>query len=260
MTSRSNHITTDLPIERHDSLDSTSLHARSLVKSGQIDGPRVIVAATQTGGVGRFGRAWASPKGGLWCTLIWPMEGDLEPMLSGLGLRLGLACLRTIDEALADQSVEAIVQMKWPNDVFVNSKKVLGLLAETLGHDGVNFVLVGVGINGDCAASELPEALRQSATTMREITGRRIDLEQLLARLCDQLREALRTEGVSPELIATINQRLYGIGDPASVRLPNNDSKSGMLVKLNSSGCVVLNVNGEEWTAPAGAELSHTNA
>ena len=84
-----------------DTIDSTNRYARAEVESGRLsaDGATVFVAARQTGGVGRFGRAWASPLGGLWYTLAWPVVGDV---LDGLGLRVGVACVEFVRGLVAE--------------------------------------------------------------------------------------------------------------------------------------------------------------
>jgi biotin-(acetyl-CoA carboxylase) ligase len=88
-------------VDVFDSLESTSLHARRLVEAegaGLI--ARLVVAGTQTGGIGRFRRRWASPRGGLWCTLVWPLAPDGGAVLDGLGVRIGVACLEAVDGAI----------------------------------------------------------------------------------------------------------------------------------------------------------------
>ena len=87
-------------IEQLDVVDSTSVHARRLIDAGAFGkAPRLFVALEQTGGVGRFGRAWASPLGGVWLTLGWPVTELAPAVLDGLGLRIGLALLHAVDNA-----------------------------------------------------------------------------------------------------------------------------------------------------------------
>ena len=86
-----------LPLRRidFDAIDSTSLHARRLVEAGAPEAehalPLVIVAATQTAGVGRLGRAWSSPRGGLWCTFVLRPSRAYAQVSDGLGMRIGAA-------------------------------------------------------------------------------------------------------------------------------------------------------------------------
>lgn len=248
----------DIPIERHDEVESTSLVARRLVEAGRIvDAPRLIVGTRQTAGRGRFGRAWASPAGGLWCTLIWPIRGQPDRILDGLGLRLGLACLHAIDHELAAHGKGARVELKWPNDVLINGRKVLGLLAEIVRHDGRAYALVGVGVNGDFPVEALPPELRERATTLHEVIGPNVHLNRLIDDLRIRLRDALTTEGIDAESIAEIQERLHGVGEPATVTLPDGGAKTGTLKGLDGAGRLTLEIDGEPWRAPVGAELAH---
>ncbi|RMD62267.1 MAG: bifunctional biotin--[acetyl-CoA-carboxylase] synthetase/biotin operon repressor, partial [Planctomycetota bacterium] len=114
-----------IPIQTYEELDSTSLEARRDVESGELgDQARLYVAKRQTRGLGRFRRSWASPAGGLWCTLAWPVNLEPRLVLEGLGLRVGVAVVHTVEHTLAAHGVGAPVQLKWPNDVMVKGRKI----------------------------------------------------------------------------------------------------------------------------------------
>jgi len=186
---------------RLDSTDSTSALARRRIAAGDLSGHgAVFVAATQTNGVGRLGRAWASPRGGLWCTLAQPID---PAAVEGLGLRVGEAMCAAIQTALVRAGSAARVVMKQPNDALIEGRKVAGVLTEILAPtrperpvSGTKWALVGVGINANFAYSDLPEPLRATATTLRdclriERIQRDIDLEALLADLTERLTAAI---------------------------------------------------------------------
>ena len=89
----------EIPRQVFDTIDSTNAEARRLLDSSErLAGARVLAAQTQTGGVGRFGRRWASPRGGLWCTLLWPIPDGIDSnmVMEGLGLRIGVAVWETV--------------------------------------------------------------------------------------------------------------------------------------------------------------------
>ncbi len=157
-----------------DEIDSTSLHARRLVEAGAPEvaspDPLVIVAATQTAGVGRLGRAWSSPRGGLWCTFVLRPSRPYAEVSDGLGMRIGAAVTEALRAAVGPAHA-ARLQTKWPNDVLLDGRKVCGVLTETAGAgDGLR-VLVGVGVNVECSTSDAPEDLRERITTMRDALG-----------------------------------------------------------------------------------------
>lgn len=165
-----------LPLRRidFDAIDSTSLHARRLVEAGAPEAehaqPLVIVAATQTAGVGRLGRAWSSPRGGLWCTFVLPPARPYAEVSDGLGMRIGAAVTEAL-RAAVEREFAPRLQTKWPNDVLLDGRKVCGVLTETAGAgDGLR-VLVGVGVNIAFSTSDAPEDLHERITTMRDAFG-----------------------------------------------------------------------------------------
>ena len=237
-----------IPVEQLDSIDSTSLEARRRLASGPLRGPRALVAARQTGGVGRFGRRWESPAGGLWMTVIWPLQGPIGPRIEGLGLRLGLACVRAIEEVAP---AHAAVTLKWPNDVLVNGLKVAGLLTEVVNGAAV----VGVGVNANFDASQLSEGLRPHATTLRTVTRQKVDLVALRDALLRGFAAALDVRGLDDETLEAVRARLHGVGEPAKLRLGDGATMRGTLLGLADDGRVRLLVDGVETLAPAGAEM-----
>jgi len=161
-------------------LPSTNDMAKELAIRRAKEGT-VIVAETQTRGRGRMGREWASPKGGLWFSII------LRPKVSPkdapkLTLMMSVAVAKTIKK-LFDLEAE----IKWPNDVLLNGKKVCGILTETHTTGGfLNFAAVGVGINANFSLNDFPANLRDSSTTLQEELRREIDCEVFLRSLLEE--------------------------------------------------------------------------
>jgi BirA family biotin operon repressor/biotin-[acetyl-CoA-carboxylase] ligase len=137
----------------------------------------VATADHQTSGRGRLGRAWVAPPGTsvLCSVLLRPPRGRPAAQLSLLG---GLA---------AAEAVEAVAGLragiKWPNDVLVEGRKVAGVLAEQRG----DAVVVGIGINVNQEADELLPDARVPAVSLRVLSGRAFDREEVLRALLDRL-------------------------------------------------------------------------
>lgn len=253
--------TSDIQIVHFDEIDSTSLEARRMVREGRAgDRPVVIRAATQTGGVGRFGRQWASPKGGLWCTLIWPVKGELESLLDGLGLRVGLACVQALDTTMRRHGATATVELKWPNDVLINGRKALGALVEVIHVEHGAAILIGVGVNANIRSEELPEDIRAFATSVRDEIGAEIDIDAMCDDLIAALGASIRPGPLDREALQSIRARLHGVGAPCTVSLTAADRRNGVLRGVNNDGRLELEINGEIWIAPPGAELAHAKA
>jgi biotin-[acetyl-CoA-carboxylase] ligase BirA-like protein len=162
------------PLVRLTETGSTNDVARQLAEGGVREGA-VVVAACQTRGRGRLGRAWESPQGGLWCTvLLRPMGGSPPGLLS---LAVGLAVAETVEVA----GVEAA--LRWPNDVLIGERKVAGALLEAAGAA----VVAGIGINVNVQLEALPPDVAGHATSLHLHAARPLDVEQVLWDLVDRL-------------------------------------------------------------------------
>ena len=142
-------------IRWHESLPSTNDVALRLADVGVPEGT-VIVAEEQTAGRGRRGRAWASPRGGIWLSVILRPGIPVErvPLIA---LSAAAATAQAIREATGLPA-----RVKWPNDVLVDGKKIVGILAEA--GAGGEWVVVGIGINANIPLDVLPQATGSPAT------------------------------------------------------------------------------------------------
>ena len=138
--------------------DSTNSRARELVEAGS-PGGTVVTAAEQTAGRGRQGRSWTAPPGKalLYSAILQPL--DERHLL--LPLSVPLAVCETA-EAL-EPGIEC--QVKWPNDVWVEGRKLAGVLIEAKPQDG--WAVIGVGLNLAIEQHEFPPELRETATSLR---------------------------------------------------------------------------------------------
>jgi BirA family biotin operon repressor/biotin-[acetyl-CoA-carboxylase] ligase len=133
----------------------------------------LVVADHQTAGRGRLGRSWEAPPGAaLLCSLL--LKPPPRRAIPELSLVAGVAVADAIEQA-----VGLAAQLKWPNDVMLRRRKVAGCLAEA--RDGA--VVLGIGVNVNQTSEELPER----AGSLRSLTGREWDREELLGLLLDDL-------------------------------------------------------------------------
>jgi BirA family transcriptional regulator, biotin operon repressor / biotin---[acetyl-CoA-carboxylase] ligase len=144
------------------------------------DAPEGAVAATdeQTAGRGRLGREWVAPAGSsLLASVV------LRPEVPTANLpELSLVAGRSVAQALAELAGVA-PEVKWPNDVLVNGRKVAGILAEA--RDAR--VVLGIGVNVSQSADELPQRPAYAATSLLLETGRTVPRADLLAAVLDRL-------------------------------------------------------------------------
>ena len=129
-------------LEIFKSIDSTNNHARKKAEREPCSGA-VILAEQQTAGRGRRGKTWVSPfAANIYLSIVWDFEQGAQA-LEGLSLAVGVAVKR----ALNSHGIKE-VQLKWPNDIYVDGKKLGGILLEMIGDPaGQCSVIVGVGIN-----------------------------------------------------------------------------------------------------------------
>jgi BirA family biotin operon repressor/biotin-[acetyl-CoA-carboxylase] ligase len=156
------------------SVASTNDVAVRLARSDAPEGT-LVVSGVQTAGRGRRGSRWESPEGGLWMSFVLrpAFETKRRP---GVSLVAASALARTLHAATG-----LAVRLKWPNDVFVEGRKVAGAMVRTAG----DALVVGVGINVNVPADDLPRGPRYEATSLLRETGRTWDRARLLGRFLD---------------------------------------------------------------------------
>ncbi len=162
----------------HDEIESTNLEAKSLATAGAPQGT-VVIAESQTAGRGRLGRRWTSPagKGLLFSVILRPPVAMVDAHL--LTLVAAVATAEAIEEITA-----AKPSIKWPNDLYIDDRKVGGILLEVAGEqDAIEWVIVGIGLNVNTEYTELPVSLRRTAVSLKMATGRPVDRSDLLANV-----------------------------------------------------------------------------
>jgi BirA family biotin operon repressor/biotin-[acetyl-CoA-carboxylase] ligase len=147
--------------------------AEALALEGAPEGT-VVVCEEMWRGRGRMQRKWFAGRGGLWFTvLLRPAELKSLPVLS---LVAGLSVAKALKSVFL---VDA--EVKWPNDVLIDEKKVCGILSEARADgDKINYLLLGIGVNVN---NELPEELRRSAVALKEVLGFEVPRVSLLKEI-----------------------------------------------------------------------------
>ncbi len=164
-----------------DSIDSTNLEAIRQARAGAGEGV-CVVARAQNAGRGRLNRSWHSPRdAGIYLSLVlrptlpknfWP----LLPLMTALA----------VTDALI-KSCELRPDIKWPNDILANDRKLCGILAETTDTSNGLAAIVGIGIN--LAAEAVPPELNDAATSIELVAGGKPDPEAVLTELLKAFAE-----------------------------------------------------------------------
>lgn len=165
------------PHRHYRSTDSTNTRARELAAAGAPHGT-VVTAAEQSAGRGRQGRTWTAPPGGalLYSAIVRPLDER--------HLMLPLAVPLAVCESAAELQPGVECGVKWPNDVHLDGRKLAGILIEARPQDG--WAVVGVGLNLAIEPHQFPLELRDSATSLRDVSPSRAGAA-LSRRLSDWL-------------------------------------------------------------------------
>ena len=212
-------------IRRYGCLGSTQDMARRLIAEEQAVG-LVVVADEQTAGRGRRGRAWLSPEGGLYVSVVLPVD-ELLP------LRATVA----VADALIDFGVPVVA--KWPNDVLVDGKKIAGILIERSGP----WDLVGIGINVESAPLS-------SAACVCEYGEGPDSIDRLLGSILRRLLEL--TDGAACQ---RYRELLSTLGRTVRVEI-GTGAIEGTAIDLDENGGLVVRCDTDTMTIVAG-ECSH---
>ncbi len=220
-------------IHYRDTVDSTNIWAKTLAKDGAPDGT-LVIAEEQTAGRGRLGRTWASAKGkGLWTSLI--LRPQIAPSaIAGITVLTAVSMARAIAESTGIQ-----VQVKWPNDLLYEGRKLAGILAELHGEmDRIHFLIVGVGLNVNHSAEDFPEELAERATSLRIIRGECLDRKMILQRYLEEFERAYHRmhEGNLQDVIAYARMHSATLGKRVTIRSGGGPSLSGEALALDDDG------------------------
>ena len=237
-------------IHHFDTIDSTNHWAMELARQGAAEG-EVVIAEAQSAGRGRLGRSFFSPAGkSFYGSII--LRPEIPPARAPqITLVAGVAAAETLERHAFTRP-----GLKWPNDVRLGPRKVVGILTEMEAEaDRVLHVVCGIGVNLNVPAAEFPRELREIATSVLAATGRRVDRAAFAAdlfrsfeRLYDEfLRsglERLRERWDSYSILTGEEVRVEGSGEVLSGRVLGIDG-DGALRLETESGEVVRAIAGD---------------
>lgn len=220
-------------LEVHDSLDSTNTRAKRLAASGAPHG-YLVCADSQHSGRGRFGRSFFSPEhSGVYITYI------LRPRLPAERAVM-ITSLSAVAVARAVEAVSGLdVGIKWVNDLYVNGRKLCGILCEAsmdFESGMLEYAVLGIGVNA--ARMEFPEELRHIATSIGNECGREISRSRLIGEISNQL-EALYPELETGAFMAESRRRSIVIGRDVTL-LRGGDRVPARALDIDDQGRLVV--------------------
>jgi len=207
-----------------DEIDSTNEYAKKIL--GEATEGTVVLADTQTAGKGRLERPWFSPDGGIYMSAILFTD---KPLL--IPVLAGVAICETFN------SYNILLGIKWPNDIFLNEKKVAGVLTEIID----TTVILGMGINLNI--TEFPEGLKNTATSIFLETKKRFDKMMVYNDLCLGLDDAyqLLKRDKSTEVLQKWRNYTIMFGKTVSIETPER-LIIGRVIDIAGNGALVLSL------------------
>jgi len=202
-----------------------------------------VVSEVQTQGRGRSGRTWKSPKGGLWFSLIIRPKIPIDriPLLQ---FWVANALRKGIEEVYGVQS-----EVKWPNDLVVNWKKLAGILIETkISGPELVYAIVGIGLNVNLTAEELPTG----ATSIFLTRKKRFSLEKTLSSILTVLEQHFQTLRDEKAVVADWWEHCAHRMKPVIIETGNCKIR-GKCVGVNPEGSIIIQTEQGNVTVPDGS-------
>lgn len=174
-----------------EKIESTSTWAKENAQIFDLDGLTCVTAFEQTAGRGRFNRRWISGRGqNITATLFFTLPKE-SPIVANLAQLLSLSCVAVLEK------LGFTPQIKWPNDLLLNGKKVSGILCETIEINNRLGIALGIGMNVNLP-EEILSKIDQPATSLLQVSGKTWPIEELIDLILKQFAadlEKLKTAG-----------------------------------------------------------------
>lgn len=223
-----------------ESTQSTNEEAKKIAREGAEEGT-IVVAEEQITGHGRLARGFYSPFAkGIWFSLIlrpkfFPMEASKCTLLAAVGVCRGIRRM-----GLADAGI------KWPNDILVHGKKLVGILTlMSASMEKIDYIIMGIGINTGIKKNEFPQDFREGATSFLN-EGINVSRKDLLAAILGELEKEYsiaQNEGFDKVLD---DWRALSVTLGQEVRVIfGDDSYTGKAVDIDRDGCLLVNTGSE---------------
>lgn len=224
-------------IYHYQEVTSTNNEAKRLASVEGVAEGAIIVSETQSGGRGRLSRGWFSPIGkGIWFSIVLrpaflPQEAPKCTLLAAV------AIARAIEKVTGVRA-----GIKWPNDILYQGKKLVGILTEMNAEmDGINYIVIGMGINVNITASEVPEELREIVTSLLMIRGEKTSRITLLCAILKEL-EIIYQSVLNQGFADILNEwKTYSVTLEQQVRVIGIDASfDGTAIDIDKDGALLV--------------------
>jgi BirA family biotin operon repressor/biotin-[acetyl-CoA-carboxylase] ligase len=226
-------------------LNSTNDHAAAMRKRRELFAPAILLTGHQLAGRGRGSNTWWSGPGTITVTFAVAASDTVEPhqvpLLAGLAVR----------NAAAELTGDATIQLKWPNDLLFEGRKLAGLLCERI----ERLDLIGLGINVNVAPTEPPRPLRDRVSSLSQIVHQPVDQGMALATISRHLHATLSRNGDRTFRQALVEYHRHHalVGRKVTIsRIPGDARVSGICRGMDSLGRLLVQQGSEKRAIIAG--------
>ncbi|MCA9263284.1 MAG: biotin--[acetyl-CoA-carboxylase] ligase [Planctomycetales bacterium] len=236
-------------VDYHPELGSTNDRALELARCESVPHPLLVLAARQSRGRGRGTNQWWAADGALTFSVLFDCQDFSLPqfLLPQLSLWTGLAVRDALEDVCEAEDASAAFTVKWPNDIYLDGRKVCGVLSESVStYPGRVVVGIGINVNNRFANSSepVPEDLQITAASLREVVGRELSVVDVLCTVLDQLqRRWIECASGVTDLQAAWKPHCYLRGRRVTWQTAQAEF-IGTCQGLNEDGALVLEENG----------------
>lgn len=215
--------------------DSTNEYMKRILRDREVEFGTVVCTVQQSKGRGRAGRLWESPPGGLWFSILLRQEMPLQ-QTAFLSLVFAVAVSRAIN-----CFTHLACQVKWPNDIYLDRRKLAGILLETAGDPEDGKLIVGIGINVNTDMDDVSLETGKRAVSMEEFVDTPLQIDDVLEAVLYQMeRYYFRyiKEG-GDTILSEFKKICLHLGQKVQVNLATG-SISGICIDIEPQGSLVL--------------------
>lgn len=235
------HLGLDNFTEVHSLIDSTNSYLMRRLPNNVAHG-QVCLSEYQSAGKGRRGKEWISPFGShLYMSMYWKLDQGMSAAM-GVSLVIGLAVSDTLRN---DYQLD--VQLKWPNDIYLNGRKLAGILVELDGQSsGSANCVIGLGLNIDMP-EQIADKIDQPWIDLQQALGYPVDRNKLAAQLIAKISQRLvqhNRYGLAP-MLHDWQRQDYFMNKPVKLLTGSRETR-GICRGINTSGALLLEIDGKQ--------------
>jgi len=230
-----------------DKIDSTNNYAKALAGNSEQHGT-VVIAKSQTNGKGRLGRSFCSPKStGIYMSIIVRPTCDIEKV------SLLTSCMAVAASRAIDRLYNTNIKIKWVNDLFLNDRKICGILTEGSLNTAknCNYAIVGIGVNVKSVKKCFPSELLEIASSLEDETEKTVPTEQIIAYIINEF-DTLLPDFENGNFIDEYRNRSCIIGADVLISKSGREKTAKAVGISDNAGLIVRYSDGTEETLTSG--------